>query len=117
MGFLVCFYIFFIFIFHFYFILFFTACLPFNTHLESTLEGVSTIRAFQTVDTVINEFHGCTDYQTEGHSMYIYNMKWFAQRINFIIVIFSICCIFGPVIFARFVGKLYLSSWFYFYKF
>ena len=83
----------------------FIARSPFEAHLESTLEGVSTIRAFQITDTVIHEFHGCTDYQTEGQLMYIYSMNWFVQRINFIVVIISICCIFAPVILARFIGK------------
>ncbi|XP_066910570.1 ATP-binding cassette sub-family C member 4-like [Clytia hemisphaerica] len=76
---------------------------PFYNHVISTLDGLSTIRSFALHDVLMEEFNACADYQTEGWLMYLYSMKWFGQRLNFVVTLFSICAIFAPIVLARYI--------------
>ncbi len=75
------------------------------THLSSTLEGLSSIRAYKAVKIVTDEFNECQDHCSDGWLLYITAARWFAQRLDSVLLIFIAIVIFGPLVMVRYTSK------------
>ena len=83
----------------------FAARSPMFAHLSATLEGLSSIRAYNAVDKVTKEFDDCQDHQSDGWFMFISTSRWFAQRLDLIVFIFTAFVLFTPLVASQFTSE------------
>jgi len=74
---------------------------PLFTHVSATIEGVVTIRSFSMNKVVNKEFISCLNYQAESKLLFIMCSRWFAQRLDLGVILFSAICLFAPIILAE----------------
>ena len=86
-------------------ILFSLARSPLYTHVSATLNGITTIRAFNMEDKMLSEFNACLDYQVGAYLTYLYGTRWFGFRLDFTAFVFQLFSIFAPIITVQFNGK------------
>ena len=86
-------------------ILFSLARSPLYTHVSATLNGITTIRAFNMEDKILSEFNACLDYQVGAYLTYLYGTRWFGFRLDFTAFVFQLFSIFAPIITVQFNGK------------
>ena len=81
---------------------------PLYTHLSATLNGITTIRAFNMEEKMLSEFNACLDYQVGAYLTYLYATRWFCFRLDFTAFVFQLFSIFAPIIAVQFNGKYLL---------
>jgi len=75
---------------------------PMFSHLSATLDGLTTIRSSNSVEKVTEEFYECQDHQSEAWYLFICIIRWFALRLEALLLIFVTISIFGPFIIKEF---------------
>lgn len=78
---------------------------PLYTHISSTLTGISTIRSFGLQEKINKEFHRCLNYQSEAWILLTTASRWFAQRLDLIVLMYVACAAFAPIVIAPYVCK------------
>ena len=72
--------------------------------MSATFAGLTTIRAFDKEDKILEEFYACQDYQAEAWIMFLKSVRWFCYRLDFIASIFGNIAVLAPVIASRYTG-------------
>jgi len=96
---------------------------PIFIHANSTLTGITTIRAAKKEEIFSSEFDAHQDYHTRAYFAYICIQRWFSIRLDLIVVIFVIFSVISSII-AKGInafGVFFCSNFFnllkFYYKF
>ncbi len=76
----------------------FSARSPIYQHLSNTLEGLWTIRAFQSEDKFVRYFDTFQDRHTAAAYMYLAINRWFAMRLDILSLVLVAILAFGSVL-------------------
>ena len=95
----------------FYFILFFHLLdrSPIFVHANSTLSGISTIRASNKMKIFNKEFETHLDYHTRAYFAFICTQRWFSLRLDLIVCFFMMFAVYSSIL-AK--GILYSHQFF-----
>ena len=77
---------------------------PIYVHLNSTISGITTIRAANIQNKLWEEFNELADFHTRSASSYVYLNRWFSCRLDWMANIFIFTAVFGSVLAKDFVN-------------
>ena len=87
---------------------FLTARSPLYSHISSTIQGLSTIRAYKEQKKFFDNLHCYLNEHTKGWYLYIATNRWFGMRIDFITAIFLATVVLSAIPLAD--SKCYMSG-------
>ena len=71
---------------------------PIFVHANSTLTGISTIRASKRNDIFIREFETHVDYHTRAYFAFICTQRWFSLRLDLIVCLFVMFAVYSSIL-------------------
>ena len=86
---------------------FFVAQAPMYHHLATSLEGLTSIRAYRKTNDAAKEFYKCQDHQSEGWFLILSTTRWFALRVDAISSVFIIVCAFALIVLKDYTSKFF----------
>ena len=74
-----------------------TARSPVYSHISTTLQGLSVIRAFRKQGVAMQQYHQCMNGLSQGTYLYMVINTWFGIRIDLLCAIFMACVVYSSV--------------------
>jgi len=75
----------------------FTARSPLYSHISSTIQGLSTIRAYNEAEKFSTNLHYYLNEHTKAWHLYIATNRWFGMRIDLISAAFLVFVVLGAI--------------------
>eukprot|EP00111_Clytia_hemisphaerica_P004457 TCONS_00012747-protein len=75
---------------------------PLYTHISATFSGLTTIRAFDKQDKIMEEFFTCQDYQASAWIVFVRASRWFCYRLDMMAAIFGVVAVLATTIAVRY---------------
>ena len=73
---------------------------PVFSQLTSSLNGLTTIRAFKAEDMLTQEFDHIQDVHSSAWYAYLGTTRWFGVYLDWIVVVYLACCVASFFLFA-----------------
>jgi len=74
-----------------------TARSPLYSHISSTIQGLSTIRAYKEEEKFSNNLHYYLNEHTKGWHLYVATNRWFGMRIDLINALYLVFVVLGAI--------------------
>ena len=74
-----------------------TARSPLYSHISSTIQGLSTIRAYKEAEKFSNYLHYYLNEHTKAWHLYVATNRWFGMRIDLITAMFLVFVVFTAI--------------------
>ena len=75
----------------------FTARSPLYSHISSTIQGLSTIRAYKEAEKFSTNLHYYLNEHTKAWHLYVATNRWFGMRIDLISALFLVFVVLGAI--------------------